>query len=104
VRETDIIGRWGGDEFRVGLLELKDRRDTDIVAGRLLASLKDPVIVDGRTISITATIGVSLFPDHGQDSAALVVNADNAMYSAKTHGGKTRWHQLKELSGQISAG
>jgi diguanylate cyclase (GGDEF)-like protein/PAS domain S-box-containing protein len=83
LRETDILARWGGDEFRFGLLELRDRRDAETVAGRLLEALKSPVEIDGRSITASATVGLSLYPDDGQDAAALLLSADNAMYSAK---------------------
>ncbi|MFB3776077.1 MAG: diguanylate cyclase domain-containing protein [Bryobacteraceae bacterium] len=83
LRETDIVARWGGDEFRFGLLELKDRRDAETVAGRLLGVLKQPVKIDGRNITPNASVGLSLYPDDGQDAAALLLSADDARYSAK---------------------
>jgi diguanylate cyclase (GGDEF)-like protein/PAS domain S-box-containing protein len=86
LRGTDIVARWGGDEFLVGLSELKDRQDALLVAGKLTEALRPPFEVDGRTIVTSATIGVSLYPDDGQDLASLMRNADRAMYRAKSAG------------------
>ena len=57
-----MVARWSRDEFRIGLLELKDRDDGMMVAGRLLEKLKIPMEVEGRQICAQASVGVSLYP------------------------------------------
>jgi diguanylate cyclase (GGDEF)-like protein len=86
VRETDIVARWGGDEFMVGLTELSHKEDAALVAQKVLDVLKQPVPVQGHEPFVTATIGVSVYPEDGQDLAALVRNADRAMFRAKNQG------------------
>jgi len=86
LRETDIVARWGGDEFLVGLPELADRRDAVRIAEKLADALRSAFEVDGHGIVVSGTIGVSLYPDDGQDHALLCENADRAMYRAKAEG------------------
>ncbi|HSW49351.1 MAG TPA: EAL domain-containing protein [Bryobacteraceae bacterium] len=86
VRGNDIVARWGGDEFLVGLSDLRDRQDALMVAAKLSEALRPPVEVDGHSVSISATVGVSLYPDDGEDLDSLMRNADRAMYSAKSAG------------------
>jgi diguanylate cyclase (GGDEF)-like protein/PAS domain S-box-containing protein len=86
VRGTDIVARWGGDEFLIGLAELRDRQDAMRIASKVMESVRAPFEIDGHTLVTTATVGISLFPDDGQDLSSLMRNADHAMYSAKTSG------------------
>jgi diguanylate cyclase (GGDEF)-like protein/PAS domain S-box-containing protein len=92
-RATDMVASWSRDEFRIGLLELKDREDGMMVADRLLAKLKIPLEVEGRQVFAQASVGVSLYPDDAQDPVELVQNADRAMYLAKkiNRGGAERY-------------
>ena len=91
LRETDIVARWGGDEFVIGLMEIGDRRDVEAVAEKLLDALRTPFDVSGHLSTVSASIGVSVFPDDGQDLDALVRHADTAMYRAK-QGGRNGFH------------
>jgi diguanylate cyclase (GGDEF)-like protein/PAS domain S-box-containing protein len=95
-RATDMVARWSRDEFRIGLLELKDRDDGMLVAGRLLEKLKIPLEVEGRQVCAQATVGVSLYPDDAQDPVELIQNADHAMYRAKrtNRGGSERYTEV----------
>ncbi len=86
VRGTDLVARWGGDEFLIGLSELKDRQDAMKVAVKLLDALRTPFEIEGRPVVATGTVGISLFPEDGQDLASLMRSADEAMYRAKTSG------------------
>ena len=85
VWDVDIVCRHGGDEFVVVLADA-DAPRAQRVAERLLASISKPVRVDGVTLPASASIGISLCPDNGSDSATLMRNADTAMYRAKSEG------------------
>jgi len=82
VRETDLVARLGGDEFAV-LLPDTSRQEAVQVAERVLARLVSPIEVEGQSFDIGASIGIALFPDHGQNASALLQHADVAMYAAK---------------------
>jgi diguanylate cyclase (GGDEF)-like protein/PAS domain S-box-containing protein len=93
LRATDMVARWSRDEFRIGLVELKDGDDGMLVAGRLLEKLNTPMEVEGQQVWAQATVGVSLYPDDAQDSVELIQNADCAMVRAKktNRGGSERY-------------
>ncbi len=83
VREVDTVSRHGGDEFLILLAELSQSSDARRVAEKLLASLAVPAQVEGRTVSLTASVGIAIYPDDGDDVATLVTHADAAMYASK---------------------
>jgi diguanylate cyclase (GGDEF)-like protein/PAS domain S-box-containing protein len=85
VRASDTVARLGGDEFAV-LLEDITLLDVERVAEKILASLANPVDLDGRDWYIGSSIGISLTPRDGADMALLLKNADTAMYRAKADG------------------
>jgi diguanylate cyclase (GGDEF)-like protein/PAS domain S-box-containing protein len=89
LREGDTLARLGGDEFVVLLPSVGDVTAAGKIAQRLLDSLDAPMNIDGRELFVTASIGVSLFPDAGADPEALVKHADQAMYRAKDVGRAT---------------
>ena len=82
--EGDIAGRIGGDEFTVLLPRLSLREDARAIVNRLLATLSEPLLLDDYEIVLTASIGVAGYPLDGTEAAALIANADAAMYAAKT--------------------
>ncbi len=86
LRGTDVVGRFGGDEFIVLLPRTLQRMDVEEVAQKLLAAIEVPVDVDGRLISVTPSIGVSMFPHDGSTADELIKHADTAMYLAKSRG------------------
>jgi diguanylate cyclase (GGDEF)-like protein/PAS domain S-box-containing protein len=86
LRETDLVARFGGDEFLVLLADASRRADVEDVARKLLATIEAPVDAEGRPISVSASIGVALCPDHGLTPAELIKHADAAMYLAKSRG------------------
>jgi diguanylate cyclase (GGDEF)-like protein/PAS domain S-box-containing protein len=89
LREGDTLARLGGDEFVVLLPQVTDTNAASKIAQRLLESLQHPVTVDNRELFVTASVGVSLYPDSGLDPESLVKNADHAMYRAKEIGRDT---------------
>lgn len=86
MREDDTLARLGGDEFTVVLEAVADGEQVRAAVQKLLHAFADTFMVDERELFVTASIGVSLYPDDGADVDALMSNADAAMYQAKAHG------------------
>ena len=86
VRASDTLARLGGDEFVLVLNEISGSRDAETVASKVLARLAEPVTLSGLEVQISASIGVSVFPDDGVDAETLLQHADAAMYHAKKNG------------------
>ncbi len=84
VREGDTIARLGGDEFAVILEHLSRPRDAGVTATKLLRALARPFLLEGHKASITASIGITVYPLDGDDVETLVKRADGAMYRAKS--------------------
>ncbi|MDP3874004.1 MAG: diguanylate cyclase [Methyloversatilis sp.] len=87
VRDSDTVSRYGGDEFLVLLAEVNQASDAAQIAAKMLASLGEPCHVGDITLRLSASIGIALFPEDGNDAAALIDRADVAMYRAKREGG-----------------
>lgn len=83
VRESDTVGRIGGDEFIVLLDGLMQLEDAAAVTGKILATLCEPYELATATLQITPSIGVAMYPENGGDENELILYADNAMYQAK---------------------
>jgi diguanylate cyclase (GGDEF)-like protein/PAS domain S-box-containing protein len=86
LRVVDTICRTGGDEFVVVLPEIKRSADAANVAQKLIENLSQPVRVEERELTVTPSIGISVFPEDGRDAETLIRNADAAMYHAKEMG------------------
>ncbi|MGZ5074103.1 MAG: bifunctional diguanylate cyclase/phosphodiesterase, partial [Usitatibacter sp.] len=88
VRATDTVARLGGDEFAVILENLEDDDDEGAqqVAEKMIAAMGAPMLIDNQHLSTSCSIGISLYPADGKDSATLMKNADVAMYYAKEKG------------------
>jgi diguanylate cyclase (GGDEF)-like protein/PAS domain S-box-containing protein len=86
VRSSDTVSRQGGDEFVLLLSEIKRAADAGFAAGKILISLAAPHQLDHHDFRITASIGVSTYPEDGDDAEALLKKADTAMYRAKQNG------------------
>ncbi len=86
VRKADTLARQGGDEFVIVIPDLALEADCSVVAEKILRTLVPEIRVDGRTFTIGASIGISLFPGDAGDGEALLRNADVAMYRAKKLG------------------
>ncbi len=90
VREVDTVARFGGDEFTVVLSNLDHPDDALLVAKKILKALQKPFVIDGNELFAMGSIGISIFPEHGDDMDSLIKKADIAMYEAKSQGGD-RW-------------
>jgi diguanylate cyclase (GGDEF)-like protein len=86
VDELPAISRVGGDEFTVLLSKLDQPEDAGDVARRILRALPDPIDLGGHSVSVSASIGIAVFPVDGDDVETLVKHADAAMYAAKEQG------------------
>ncbi|WP_409341176.1 diguanylate cyclase domain-containing protein [Paenibacillus sp. MBLB4367] len=86
LRETDTVARVDGDEFSVILPELPGRHAASHVADKLLRGFLTPFAVEGVNLTVSASIGISLYPDDGDEADSLMSKADMAMYSVKEQG------------------
>jgi diguanylate cyclase (GGDEF)-like protein len=86
IRGSDSVSRQGGDEFVILLLDLEHAENAAITARRMLESIAQPHSIDHHDLHVTASIGVSVYPDDGLDADTLIKNADTAMYQAKENG------------------
>jgi diguanylate cyclase (GGDEF)-like protein/PAS domain S-box-containing protein len=89
--EGDTLARVGGDEFIAVMVDLEKIKDNNLVLEQLLKAAADPVIVGDTVLQVTASIGVTLYPQDGADTDQLIRHADQAMYMAKQTG-KNRYH------------
>ncbi|MNZ59705.1 Cyclic di-GMP phosphodiesterase Gmr [compost metagenome] len=86
LREIDTVARLGGDEFIVLMPTLQQTSDVERVANKLMSAFGTPFNAGGHEFFMSSSMGISLFPEHGEDVATLVKNADSAMYKAKARG------------------
>jgi diguanylate cyclase (GGDEF)-like protein len=86
VRESDLVARLGGDEFVVMVDPVSDRQGLRALAAKILAVIGEPVALHGGDVTVTASIGIAVFPDDGNEATTLLANADIAMYRAKELG------------------
>lgn len=91
VRGGDTVARLGGDEFVLLVTEIGDSAECEAILQRLEENLSLPFIVDDHVFSVTASIGVTLYPDDAGDADTLLRHADHALYAAK-EAGRARWH------------
>jgi diguanylate cyclase (GGDEF)-like protein len=104
VRECDVVARLGGDEFGVIIGRAESSDAVKGLAGRVVAAFEDPFRLEDHELKMTGSVGVSLFPDHGDGPLELMRNADAALYRAKDAGrnrlyvfdeGMSEWAQLR---------
>jgi diguanylate cyclase (GGDEF)-like protein/PAS domain S-box-containing protein len=86
LRASDIVARLGGDEFVMLLQELHTGEEAGLIARKLLSAVIKPIELNGQECRVTASIGISMFPDDAQDETSLMTHADLAMYHAKEEG------------------
>jgi diguanylate cyclase (GGDEF)-like protein/PAS domain S-box-containing protein len=118
LRQCDTAARLGGDEFVVALGDLDCVENAELVAGKLIAAMQEPFAIEGRSLHVGTSIGISMFPGDGEDAGALIQAADTAMYAAKASGrggyslfskelstAAQRWHTLSnDVHGALARG
>lgn len=87
IRDSDAVSRHGGDEFLLLLNNINHMSDVAHFSTKLATVLAQPYLIDGHVVSLSASIGIALFPDHGSKPECLISHADAAMYQAKQAGG-----------------
>ena len=83
VRESDLVGRMGGDEFTVLLTDIHEPDFVNSIVGKIRAAVSAPMEFGGRTMEVSVSIGVAVYPEHGHDREQLFRHADASMYAAK---------------------
>jgi diguanylate cyclase (GGDEF)-like protein/PAS domain S-box-containing protein len=85
-REHDTVARLGGDEFVIVMAGIKDVADAAVGAERIMDNICTEFVIQGHSLTVSCSIVISIYPDHGTDSETLVKHADAAMYCAKENG------------------
>ena len=104
VRESDTVCRYGGDEFLVVLAEVPQAADAQRIAEKMLAALATPCVIQAHALRPSASIGIALYPEDGDDVATLIAHADAAMYRIKHRGGGGCWRHLATHRTEASGG
>jgi diguanylate cyclase (GGDEF)-like protein len=100
-REQDTVCRMGGDEFIIVLSAIRDEAEAAIAAERIVSAIGADFMIDGRTLKVSCSLGISIYPEHGADSEALITNADAAMYGAKESGRNRFFFFTKEMNAKV---
>ena len=101
LRSSDVLARISGDEFVILLPEIADEESAAAVARKLIGVVSEPMLLNGQRCQVTASIGIGLYPEHGDDEQALMKNADFAMYVAK-EAGKNNYQFFNAQSTSLS--
>ena len=100
VRESDTVSRYGGDEFLVLLTDISQPSDTALIVGKMLSALTAPSSVAGHMLRVSASVGITIFPQDGEDAVTLINRADAAMYRVKRAGGGDFDFHREDLPGE----
>jgi diguanylate cyclase (GGDEF)-like protein/PAS domain S-box-containing protein len=100
-REQDTVAHLGGDEFLVLVTAVNETADAVVVAERIVNSMAAELVIQGHAFNITCSLGISIFPDNGEEVDALLKNADLAMYKAKGNGRHNLQLFTQEMNAQL---
>ncbi len=98
MRQSDTFARLGGDEFVVLLEDINDNHDVILVANKLLQAISKPIRIENHDLHSTASIGISIYPDDGEQGDELLRCADSAMYQVKEKGKNNYQFYTKEIN------
>ena len=101
LRQGDVLGRQGGDEFVVVLPALQSQENAAEVAQRMLTELAEPVMLGITEFTISASLGIAVFPEDGNDVTTLLKHADTAMYAAKEDGRNNFRFFVQEMNDRV---
>ena len=101
IRKADTLARLGGDEFAVILTSLNDKEDAEKVANSLLEVIVRKFEIEGHEIRISASIGISVYPENGTTATELLQQADSAMYAAKRNGKSRMFYFTAEIGSLV---
>ena len=101
LRKSDVISRWGGDEFVVILNDTLTETYVAKIARKIVDEIKKPISVDHHNLNVTASIGIALYPENAKDANTLIKYADSAMYQAKESGKNSFYFYTSVLSDEI---
>lgn len=100
LRDTDVVARFGGDEFVLLMENLSSANDAAVLAEKVLACCAESFVIGGRELHVSASVGVSIYPENGGDAGTLLKNADTAMYRAKEKGRNTYRFYAAKMNAQ----
>jgi diguanylate cyclase (GGDEF)-like protein len=101
IREEDTVSRVGGDEFLIALTNVANISEVEAIATRIVEALSGEYSIQGRALCITCSLGISMFPQHGDNAETLIKNADAAMYCAKDKGCNTLCFFTDEMNARL---
>ena len=99
-REQDTVARLAGDEFLIMLTHVNEASDAAVAAERLMEAMTAEFVVQGQSLHVSCSVGISIFPEHGLDAETLIKNADAAMYRAKESGRKNFRFFIEDMNAQ----
>lgn len=96
LRESDLVARWGGDEFAILAFDIEDKSDVEKIIQRILTAFEQPIEVKEHQFVIEMCVGAALYPADGEDKQTLLHHADAALYKAKASQNSNSYHFFQE--------